>query len=197
MTSTLSLSTPTQLPSPIFVLGAAHAGKSEYAQSLLAPDRPAVVVGTAEVSEPWMAERVLALKARRPPSWESFDGAQDLAARLAEAAAQCEQVLVDSVSQWLAGLVVDGSRLGQSGEAVLAQELDAYVAEFSRVIEMLAGKTRLVVVSAELGSGPPPQRPAERLFRRAVGLANQSLAARCATVVEVRAGLPLLLKPRA
>ena len=56
------------------------------------------------------------------------------------------------------------------------------------------GEQRLVLVSAELGAGPAPARFLERVFREAVGIMNQHLAALCPTVLSVQAGLAQVLK---
>lgn len=64
--------------------------------------------------------------------------------------------------------------------------------------ELLAAISRcqadLVIVSNETGLGIVPENKLARRFREAQGRLNIALAARADTVVQVTAGLPLVLK---
>lgn len=176
---------PTRAQAPVLVLGAAYAGKSVLAARMLLPDRPAVVLGTGELEDPTFVRRVMRLKELRPDVWKTVEPVRDLPAALADALAEVDQVLVDSFSQWLAAQCVEGA-----DEERLAQ----YVGQIETAIRG-APKARVVIVSAEAGAGPAPSRPLERLYRRALGDANQRLAALSATVIEVTVGIPRQLKP--
>jgi adenosylcobinamide kinase/adenosylcobinamide-phosphate guanylyltransferase len=184
MTSTLA-------SSPILVLGAAHAGKSELAPRYLAPDRPALVLGTADPDEPSLRKRLAALRALRPAPWDTVETRHDLPAALADGLERYPQLLVDSVHLWLAAATIAEAR--GEGEAETEARLLALVDELTRVT-LCRPKARVVFVTTDVGASLPPQRPIERLLRRIIGLANQRLAATCATVVEVKAGIPLILK---
>ena len=175
---------------PVLVLGPAHAGKSELAMRLLRPDQPAVVIGTAMVRERAFQERLDHLKGLRPAPWESLDCESDLPGLVDDAAGRTGQVLIDAVSQWVATLVVGRD---DAGEAALADFLTAQVEELRRVVRKHQ-PCRFVLVSAEVGGSPAPSRAPERLYRQAVGLANQRLAELSSTVLWVTAGLPLKLK---
>lgn len=179
-----------QIPAPVLLLGPAHAGKSELAMRLFRPDQAAVVIGTAAVRERAFHERLEYLKGLRPGPWESVDAESDLPSLVDEAAGRSGQVMVDAVSQWLATLVV--SR-GEGGEDALADFLKAQIDELRGVIQKHP-HCRFVLVSAEVGGSPAPSRAPERLYRQAVGQANQKLAELCQTVFWVTAGLPLKLK---
>ena len=119
---------------------------------------------------------------------ESFDVGADLAAATADAAGRYPQVLIDSLSQWLAGLVVGGDE-----RAELATDVNFAVDELLRVVASHP-RVRFVIVSAEVGGGPPPSRPRERLYRQQLGLANQRLARTAHGVLAMTAGIPSLLK---
>jgi adenosylcobinamide kinase/adenosylcobinamide-phosphate guanylyltransferase len=184
----------TKLPSPILILGGAHAGKSELATQLIAPDRGAVVIGTADTGEGALSPRLKALKALRPPAWDTVETTHDLPAALSQAAKTSPQVLVDAVSLWLASLHVELGARGADDPVVAMADADQRINELIKVIAGVPAGCRLVLVSAEAGHGLAPQRVADRLYRRAVGLANQQLAKRAATVIEVTAGIPRFLK---
>ena len=93
-----------------------------------------------------------------------------------------------------------GEELGDFLHAEMSahqEDIELYVERQIRELEQaLAGAKhhRLVLVSSEVGAGPPPARGAERQFRRSLGLLNQSLARAAASVVVVTAGIPQILK---
>lgn len=177
-------------PAPVFLLGPAYAGKSELAMRLFRPDQAAVVIGTASPRERAFHDRLEHLKALRPAAWESLDCEADLPGAVADAASRSPQVMVDAVSQWLASLVVGRD---DSGEAALTEYVRAQVDELRRVIAKNK-QCRFVLVSAEVGGSPAPARAPERLYRQAVGQANQRLADLAQTVLWVVAGQPLKIK---
>ncbi len=186
--------TLTQVAGPVLVVGPAYAGKSELAARALYPDRPAIVLGTGELEDPAFVRRVERLKALRPPYWETVEPVRDLPAALDEALRRAPQVLVDSLSQWLAAQCVEGAPYGSDGE--LEARLEQQIGQLGAMIEM-AKESRIVVVTAEAGAGPAPARGLERLYRRAIGDANRSLAALAQTVIEVNVGIARLLKSAA
>ena len=181
--------------SPLFLLGAAHSGKSELAQQLLAPDREALVLGTATVTDPAFARRLARLRALRPGAWDTVEVGADLPAALAQALKRCDQVLVDSLNLWIAGLVI-----GSGDEAAPAAGEDGIEARvYGLVSEVLAvtakhPAARVVFVSSETGAGPAPARVVERLYRRLTGESHQRVAAAAKTVPMVYAGVAVVIK---
>ncbi len=180
---------PTTFKSPILLVGPAFSGKSELASQFLRPDTNATVLGTALAVDPVTVRRLATLKSLRPAAWESLDITYDLLTALE--AVKTEQVLVDSLSQWLANLLVQGE-LSEGEEEDRLQLGLARIEEVARWLER-TGK-RVVIVSAEIAAGPAPSRPLERLFRQLVGLANQRFARLAATVVTATAGIPQTIK---
>jgi adenosylcobinamide kinase/adenosylcobinamide-phosphate guanylyltransferase len=183
--------TLTQLDGPVLVLGPAHAGKSELAIQLLAPDRAAVVLGTSTLRHEAMERRLGQLAALRPPTWETIAVTRDLPVAVDDALGRAPQLLVDSVSQWLAAVVV-GDADEAPGEAIAA----AAAKQVDELLALIAARpqARVVLVSAEAGAAPTPGRPMERLYRRLVGETNRRLAAAARSVVVVHAGIPLVIK---
>jgi adenosylcobinamide kinase/adenosylcobinamide-phosphate guanylyltransferase len=196
----IKMTAPTKRPSPVLVLGPAHSGKSEFAHQLLLPDTAAVVIGTSAVKDRQTTLRIKSLNALRPPAWEILETSTDVAAAATAALARAPQVLIDSVNLWLASLVVEHGDKVENGTAddagyagTVEEQVLTQVDELCRLAATAKGQ-RLVIVSAELGGAPPPSRPAERLLRRLVGLANQRLARAARTVYTLQAGIPQLLK---
>ncbi|HCQ67301.1 MAG TPA: adenosylcobinamide kinase/adenosylcobinamide phosphate guanyltransferase, partial [Rhodobacteraceae bacterium] len=118
-------------------------------------------------------------QARRGAGWTTIEAPLDLETPLAAVGAD-EAVLIDCATLWLSNL--------------MATEADLTNAE-SRLfhsISRCAG--RVCVVSNEVGAGVVPDNALARRFRVAQGRLNQGLAARAGLVVQVVAGLPLVLK---
>lgn len=183
----------TQLPSPLFVLGPAYCGKSEWAHQLLSPAVETQVLGTAPEAEPAFATRIATLQSRRPGAWESRSVGSDLTLALGEATigrSPCPQVLIDSMSQWVALLTLSNHA---GNDQDLEMKITERIDEFLHVLSA-CHSTRIVIISAEVGGGPSPARSLERVYRHMVGLANQRLAAMSSTVVTIQAGLPQFLK---
>lgn len=184
MTSTLARS-------PILLFGAAHSGKSELALQFLAPDRPALVIATADPQEPSLRPRLRELQNLRPPAWETLETRHDLSAAVADGMERYQQILIDSINLWLAAACVVESNAFDERET--EQRLFAQVDELIRLL-LSRPEVRVVVVSAEVAASLPSPRSMERFIRRMIGITNQRLASACATVVEVKAGIPLILR---
>lgn len=183
----------TQSKSPVFILGNAHSGKSELAIQCLRPDEPALVIGTAPPTEPAFQVRIAELQGLRPPTWESVYAGTDLVAAVLHGATDFRQVMIDSVNQWLATLLLNGADDADGSEQGRANLLNSRVDELVKVLGQQQ-QTKFVLVSSEVGGGPAPSRMAERLFRQHLGLANQRLAKAAASVLLVQAGIPTILK---
>ena len=161
---------------------------------LLYPDQKAVVLGTAPREEPAFQKRVTQLQNLRPGSWESLSCGTDLLAHLQREASNTKQVLLDAMSQWIAGLLL---AFGADEESNRSISREHYVEnQVSHLIQTILTQstTRVVVVSAEVGGGPAPARTADRLYREQVGLANQRMAKAAATVISLSAGIPQVIK---
>lgn len=185
------------LPSPILIVGPAFSGKSSLAQQVLGPIEPTTVIGTSLIAKheaPALYARINKLKAMRPGGWTTIEQTQDVAA-VAQAAIKSEQhLLIDSISQWLASCLLTAMEPAATrSEDYLIEGLAQRVQELLNILTNVKDQ-RIVLVSAELGSGPSPERLSERILRMAVGDANVSLAAFARTVVDVRCGIPTIIK---
>lgn len=170
------------------VLGGARAGKSAHAETLLAGE-PAVDYVATAVPDPadaeW-AERIARHRERRPSTWHTIE-TTDLAGVLA---GEGSAVLLDSVTAWLTTVMADvglGCGVPEADER-LALEIDRTVGAWA------AAQRRVVAVSDEVGSGVVARPGPERLFRDALGLLNQRLAASADEVWLLTAGIPLRLR---
>jgi len=179
------------------ILGGARSGKSALAQKLAAEGgRTVLYVATATAGDEEMAARIAAHRAERPAHWRTLEAPLQVGAAIAEAMAGAgtvagpEVVLVDCLTL-LANNVL--GRLPETisapeAEAALAAEVDALLAAYE------TGAAEWIIVSNEVGLGLVPPYPLGRLYRDALGRANQRLAAAADEVLFMVAGLPLALK---
>jgi len=172
----------------VLVLGGARSGKSAYAESLLREEADVDYVATSshDPADAEWAERIVRHRQRRPAGWNTIETG-DLATVLA---ADGSAALVDSITAWLTAV------MDQAG--VWTHEPDAQdrlAAEIDRAIGAWVATGRLVVaVTDEVGSGVVPDSASGRLFRDALGLLNQRLAASADEVWLVTAGIPQRLR---
>jgi len=178
------------LPSPVLIVGAAHSGKSELAITALDRGREALVIGTADVQEASFAARINELKALRPGHWRHLETSSDLPGVLARAVAEFPQILIDSLSQWVAARLIHDT--GKYDLAQMEERLAVDRAELLRTIG--SASQRIVLVTSEVGAGTTPPTGLERLYRQQCGRLNLELGKAAASVVLVSAGVPLIMK---
>jgi adenosylcobinamide kinase / adenosylcobinamide-phosphate guanylyltransferase len=166
------------------VLGGARAGKSAYAERLiagsLAPGRNALYIATAEVRDDEMAQRIAQHRARRGPAWETREVPLELPDALRIAGGTGQPVLVDCLTLWVSNLLGAERDVGAAASALIDALQDV--------------RGPIALVSNEVGLGIVPDNALARAFRDHVGRLHQSIAQVADRVVFVAAGLPLVLK---
>ena len=200
----------------IFVVGAAHAGKSELSMRMILKVQEelggdglskrggvtklagsqfrTVVIGTALPEEQAFKSRLDGLKSLRPSSWRTIEEPVALVNSLETMKDEYDYFLIDSLSQWIAALLYTGS------SKYSLEQLEVYAMdEIKGFIELLQKMKKdctknLIVVSSEVGAGISPQKHIERLFRELVGRANCMVAEVAGTVVHVVAGIGTVIK---
>lgn len=164
------------------VLGGAASGKSAFAENLVVlTGRPRVYIATAQAFDAEMAEKIAAHRAARGGGWRTVEAPQDIATALASVSPD-EAVLLDCATLWLSNRLLADADLAET-PAEMREALAACPAP-------------VTVVSNEVGQGIVPEHAMGRAFRNAQGRLNQVLAAQADLVVQVIAGLPLVLKGR-
>ena len=164
------------------VLGGARAGKSAYAERLIARARAEhpVYVATAQPGDAEMARRIAEHRRRRGDFWRTVEAPLDLAAAIAAHANPHTPVLIDCLTLWLSNLMA------------ASRDLDRETTALAESLERAGGP--VVLVSNEVGSGIVPDNALARDFRDAAGRLHQAIAVIADRVVFVTAGLPLVLK---
>lgn len=202
------------------VTGGARSGKSLYAERLAASGRePVLYVATAQVypNDQEMRARIHEHQQRRPAAWGTLEAPRDVGRALAKLPALPGAVLPDTGLPETAGtvlttppgtvllddlgLLVTNLLLALCGDAdptrEMARQLDAALqSELAALAQaQAAGGWDLIVVTNEVGLGIVPATPLGRVFRDAIGRANQALAARADAVYLIVAGIPVPIKP--
>lgn len=156
------------------VLGGARSGKSALAERRAGPGAVTyVATGAADPGDPDMAARIAAHRSRRASTWTTIE-TDDPAVAVRDSPGT---VIVDSLTTWVArapGFTVDADAL---------------------CLALAGHEGTAIVVSDEVGLGVHPSTDAGRLFRDALGLVNQAVAAVAGEVLLVVAGRTLRLDP--
>ena len=162
------------------VLGGARSGKSRHAESLVeARPPPWRYIATAEPLDEEMRRRIDAHKARRGSGWHTVEAPLALASALDDCAGETP-VLVDCLTLWLSNLMLNGRRVDEAVNGLLA------------ALGRRRGPT--VLVSSEVGSGIVPENALARDFRDAAGSLHAEVAARAEHVHFMVAGIPTIVK---
>ena len=181
-----------QLRSPIFVIGAAHSGKSGLAQQLLDEDNEAIVIGTGQVTDENFSKRIQELKDQRPKLWQSHECTENLIDSLESAAETHTQIIIDSINQWIANLTLS---LAEKYDIQQLEELITHQGrQLCSAIKTYSESHRIVLVSSEVGAGISPPSALARIYRQSTSRLNCHLAENSKTVMMISAGLPMILK---
>ena len=174
----------------ILILGGARSGKSTLAEKLAAAHGQSVLyVATGEARDQEMAQRIAAHRAQRPANWTTLE----VPRRVGEALATYSSspvVLIDCITLLASNCVVELPESADSSQAetALNAEIDALLSARE------AATGTWYMVSNEVGLGVVPPYPLGRIYRDALGRANQKLAAAADEVLFMVAGLGMKLK---
>ena len=181
----------------VLVTGGARSGKSAFAEGLARQGRqPIVYLATAEAGDDEMRARIAEHQRRRPPEWQTLEAPRDVGIALATLRDRPGTVLLDDL-----GLLVTNRLLESWDDAVPTSQVSSGI-DLVLAVERAgiraaqqAGGWDLIVVTNEVGLGLVPETPLGRVFRDAIGRANQAFAADADEVYLLVAGLPLRIKP--
>jgi adenosylcobinamide kinase/adenosylcobinamide-phosphate guanylyltransferase len=179
------------LSSRTLVLGGARSGKSAHAEGLLT-EAAVTYVATARryPDDPDWDARIALHVARRPSTWHTVEASvpPDLPALLTATSYDDPPILVDDLSTWLVGVLDDAGAWEGNGQDAVDRDVDELVRSVATC------RTRLVLVTAEVGLGVVPSTRSGRLFRDHLGALNARVAEVCDEVMLLVAGIPLKLR---
>ena len=186
------------------ILGGQRSGKSRCAEQRAAAwlaepaawaapgsaARSAVLLATARAGDEEMRLRIAHHRlgrAERVPRLESEEVPFDLAQAVFRHSAPDRLVIVDCLTLWLTNLLMP-----LDGESLDDIEWDATRDGLCDAIEAASGP--LLLVSNEIGLGLSPLSPEARGFVDHLGRLHQAVAARCARVTWMVAGIEVAVK---
>jgi adenosylcobinamide kinase/adenosylcobinamide-phosphate guanylyltransferase len=176
----------------ILVLGGARSGKSTYAENWARTHGGRVLfVATAQALDDEMTERIAHHRSARPDHWTTLEAPLNVGAAIRDQGVAYDTVLVDCLTLLASNVLLqlpDDCTQSQADAAVLA-EVDDLLAAYEQ------SAAAWLIISNEVGMGLVPPYRLGRLYRDALGRANQQIAQRASDVVLLVAGLPWHLKP--
>jgi len=172
------------------ILGGARSGKSSYAQSLAEASGESVTfVATAQALDEEMATRIQKHRAERPVHWETLEIPFDIASQIQGTS---NVVILDCITLLISNLLMQFVKDDLVEEAPF---MTAVQKEINELINLLhIGEQNWFIVSNEVGLGLVPPYQMGRVYRDAIGWANQRLAREANTVIFMVAGIPTTIK---
>jgi len=175
--------------STTFILGGARSGKSRLAQELAAkPGKRVLFVATGEPRDEEMRARILSHQKSRPATWRTLEAPTGLAKAISKEIGDAQVVIIDCITLLVSNLMGDEDIDAETLEKRVNAELKALTSLMKR------SSVRFIIVSNELGLGLVPPYPAGRVYRDALGVANQMLARQADEVYFMVAGIAITLK---
>jgi adenosylcobinamide kinase/adenosylcobinamide-phosphate guanylyltransferase len=172
-----------------FILGGARSGKSRFAQELASKFGEKVLfVATGEPLDEEMYTRIEMHKRSRSPTWKTLEAPTNVAKAIRSKIEDAEVVILDCLTLLTSNLMGTEDTDAETLEKMVAAELEELVA-FMRTT-----KAYFIIVSNEVGLGVVPAYPAGRVYRDALGKANQMLARNADEFYFMVAGIPIPLK---
>lgn len=173
------------------ILGGARSGKSHYAEELAIKSGGKVIfVATAQAGDEEMAARIAAHQASRPANWITLEAPLDVGHAIQEFKQTSGLLLLDCLTLLASNalLSLPEPLTQEAADLTLDREVEAMLAAYNKREESW------LVISNEVGLGLVPPYPLGRIYRDALGRANQRLAAAADEVIFLAAGLPMRLK---
>jgi adenosylcobinamide kinase/adenosylcobinamide-phosphate guanylyltransferase len=177
----------------IFLLGGARSGKSRYAEMWARKHGKHVLfVATAQAFDDDMRERIAHHRASRPEHWHTLEASLNVGAAIAEAFENgtYDTVVLDCITLMASNalLMLDETCTQQEANDTILAEVDDLLTAYQHT------HATWLVISNEVGMGIVPPTTLGRLFRDALGWANQRIAVAADEVLLLVAGLPWSLK---
>lgn len=173
----------------IFILGGARSGKSRFAQELAAkPGKRVLFVATGEALDEEMSARIESHKRVRPSTWRTLEAPNNVAGALKNEMGDAQVVIIDCLTLLVSNLLGEEEPEADTLEKKVNGEIENLVKFMKKT------KAKFIVVSNELGLGVVPVYASGRVYRDALGLANQMLARHADKVYFMVAGIAIPLK---
>jgi adenosylcobinamide kinase/adenosylcobinamide-phosphate guanylyltransferase len=173
------------------ILGGARSGKSSHAQNLAEGTGKSVTfLATAQALDEEMSARIQKHRSERPAGWETLEIPCDIAAHGPQI--KSDVVILDCITLLVSNLLMQFVKEDRVDEA-------PFILAVQKEVEGLIGIVReqeqqWFIISNEVGLGLVPPYQMGRVYRDALGWANQRLAREADHVLFLVAGIPMVVK---
>jgi adenosylcobinamide kinase/adenosylcobinamide-phosphate guanylyltransferase len=172
------------------ILGGARSGKSSYAQHLAEESNKSVTfIATAQALDDEMSARIQKHRAERPGSWETLEIPFDVASRVQVTS---NVIILDCITLLISNLLMQFVKDDLVEEAPFMAAVQKEINEL--ISRLRVGEQNWFIVSNEVGLGLVPPYQMGRVYRDAIGWANQRLAREADKVIFMVAGIPTTIK---
>ncbi|XWX04588.1 bifunctional adenosylcobinamide kinase/adenosylcobinamide-phosphate guanylyltransferase [Aggregatilineales bacterium SYSU G02658] len=173
----------------ILLLGGARSGKSRTAEQWAkARGGRVLFIATAQAFDDEMRERIAQHRAERPPNWDTLE--QPLHMSALPATLGYDVIIVDCIT-----LLASNALLALPEDCTQAEANAAVMVEIDALLRVASqSQATWLLISNEVGMGIVPPYRLGRLYRDALGSANQQLATHADEVYLLVAGIPWRLK---
>lgn len=175
-----------------FILGGARSGKSSYAQSLAEESGQSVTfIATAQALDDEMSVRIQKHRAERPASWETLEIPFDLASQVQ---VKSKVAILDCVTLLISNLLMQFVKDDLVDEVPYLAAVQKEINELISMLRVSDQEQDWLIISNEVGLGLVPPYQMGRVYRDAIGWANQRLAREADKVIFMVAGIPTVIK---
>ena len=174
-----------------FILGGARSGKSSHAQHLaVETGKPVTFIATAQALDDEMSRRIQQHRLERPAEWKTLEIPCDVESHISQI--KSDVVILDCITLLVSNLLMQFVKEDRVEEAPF---LLAVQNEIEGLISAIKEQRQSwFIISNELGLGLVPPYQMGRVYRDALGWANQRLAREANKVIFMVAGIPTVIK---
>lgn len=173
------------------ILGGARSGKSGYAEQIgRESGKPVLFIATATAFDDEMRERIQHHRAARPNEWQTLEAPMNVGAALLTEKFKADVVIVDCITLLVSNILL--ALPEDSHFEIVMQKVKDEIESLLAAQEKIGGEW--LIVSNEVGLGLVPLYPLGRIYRDALGRANQMLARAAQRVIFMVAGIPTVIK---
>ena len=175
------------------ILGGARSGKSSYAQSLAEESGKSVTfIATAQALDDEMSARIQKHRAERPANWETLEIQFDIAACVEQIRSMV--VILDCITLLISNLLMQFVKDDLVDETPFMLAVRKEINELTSTLRAHGQDQDWLIISNEVGLGLVPPYQMGRVYRDAIGWANQQLAREADKVILMVAGIPTTIK---
>ena len=173
------------------ILGGVRSGKSSYAQSMAGESGKSVTfLATAQALDEEIFTRIQKHRAERLSDWDTLEVPCDIAPHVSQI--KSDVVILDCITLLLTNLLMQFVKDDLVDEAPYMLAVQKEIDEL--IVRIRERDQDWLIVSNEVGLGLVPPYQMGRVYRDAIGWANQQLAREAEKVIFMVAGIPTTVK---